>query len=231
MEEVLSATYAALSDNQRLLIEYKPFEPAIYHTDVADWGMALHLARLCGSKAKVLVDTGHHALGANIEQVVAWLLYTGSLGGFHFNDRKFADDDLTLGSIDPYQLFRIFHELLSAGEGGDADIAYMIDQSHNMKGKVEAMVQSAVTAQELYARAALIDQDLLAELQDGCRLVEAEECFRTAFWTDVRPFLRDWRRQNSLPEDPLAALWESGYVERISTERRTKNSKSAGTYA
>jgi L-rhamnose isomerase/sugar isomerase len=231
MEEVLSATHAALSDTQRLLIEYKPFEPAFYHTDVADWGMALHLAQVCGPRAKVLVDTGHHAQGTNIEQIVAWLLHTGSLGGFHFNDRKYADDDLTLGSIDPYQLFRIFHELLIAGEGGDADIAYMIDQSHNMKGKIEAMVQSAVTAQELYARAALVDQQLLAELQDSCRLIEAEECFRAAFWTDVRPYLCDWRRQKGLPEHPLTALRESGYVERISAERKEKNSKTAGTYA
>ncbi|HEX4155151.1 MAG TPA: TIM barrel protein [Acidobacteriaceae bacterium] len=231
MEEVLSATHAALGDEQRMLIEYKPFEPAFYHTDVADWGMALHLARHCGPKAKVLVDTGHHAPATNIEQVVAWLLHTNSLGGFHFNDRKYADDDLTLGSIDPYQLFRIFHELLSAGEGADAEIAYMIDQSHNLKGKIEAMVQSVMTAQELYARAALIDQDRLAELQDACRLVEAEECFRAAFWTDVRPLVREWRRKKGLAEDPLAALSESGYVDRISKERRERNAKAVGTYA
>jgi L-rhamnose isomerase / sugar isomerase len=229
MEEILTATYAALEGNQRMLIEYKPFEPAFYHTDIADWGMALHLARLCGPKAKVLVDTGHHAPATNIEQIVAWLLHTNSLGGFHFNDRKYADDDLTLGSIDPYQLFRIFHELLSSGT--DADIAYMIDQSHNLKGKVEAMIQSVVTAQELYARAALVDHARLAELQDSCRLVEAEECFRSAFWTDVRPFVRDWRRQKGLPEDPLDALRQSGYVARIGKERGEKNSRAVSTYA
>jgi L-rhamnose isomerase/sugar isomerase len=231
MEEVLSATYASLSGDQRLLIEYKPFEPAFYHTDVADWGMALHLARVCGPNAKVLVDTGHHAPATNIEQVVAWLLHAGSLGGFHFNDRKYADDDLTLGSIDPYQLFRIFHELLSATSGNDSGIAYMIDQSHNLKGKVEAMVQSVSTAQELYARTSLVDHEKLAELQDACRLVEAEELFRSAFWTDVRPFVREWRLRKGLPADPLAALRESGYVERISAERSSRNAQTVGTYA
>jgi L-rhamnose isomerase/sugar isomerase len=231
MEEALLTTVSAMNESQRLLIEYKPFEPAFYHTDIADWGMAYHLASRCGPKAKVLVDTGHHSPATNIEQVVAWLLHTGSLGGFHFNDRKYADDDLTLGSIDPYQLFRIFHELLSAGEGTDANVAYMIDQSHNMKGKIEAMVQSVVTAQELYARAALIDQAKLAALQDACRLVEAEECFRDAFWTDVRPYLRSWRAKNGLAEDPLAALGDDGYVERISAEREEKNSAVVGSYA
>ncbi|MFT4114693.1 TIM barrel protein [Silvibacterium sp.] len=231
VEEALLATCAKLDEGQRLLIEYKPFEPAFYHTDIADWGMALHLARVCGPKAKVLVDTGHHAPATNIEQIVAWLLHTGSLGGFHFNDRKYADDDLTLGSIDPYQLFRIFHELLSAGEGADADVAYMIDQSHNMKGKVEAMVQSVVTAQELYARAALIDQARLAELQDARSLVAAEELFRDAFWSDVRPLVREWRATRGLAESPLAALEASGYVARRAEERRERNAGGSSAYA
>src|SRR5271167_202266 len=173
MEEVLGATHAALGDGQRMLVEYKPFEPAFYHTDIADWGMALELARRAGPKAKVLVDTGHHAQGTNIEQIVAWLLRLGELGGFHFNDRKYADDDLTLGSIDPYQVFRIFHEILSVAEGERAGVEFMIDQSHNLKGKMEAMVQTLVTAQEIYAKAALVDQTRLAELQQECRLVEA----------------------------------------------------------
>ena len=120
LEEVLAATHAALGDDQRMLIEYKPFEPAFYHTDIADWGMALELARRAGPKAKVLVDTGHHLQGTNIEQIVAWLLHCNVLGGFHFNDRKYADDDLTLGSIDPYQVFRIFHEILSSSSAGGA---------------------------------------------------------------------------------------------------------------
>ena len=231
MEEVLAATHAALGEGQRMLVEYKPFEPAFYHTDIADWGMALELARRAGPKAKVLVDTGHHAQGTNIEQIVAWLLRVGELGGFHFNDRKYADDDLTLGSIDPYQLFRIFHEILSVSAEERSGIAFMIDQSHNLKGKMEAMVQSVVTAQELYARAALVDQAKLAELQLECRLVEAEECFRGAFWQDVRPVVREWRVARGLAAEPLKALAESGYVEKITKERGTKNARSVSSYA
>jgi L-rhamnose isomerase/sugar isomerase len=231
MEEVLGATHAALGDDQRMLVEYKPFEPAFYHTDIADWGMALELSRRAGPKAKVLVDTGHHYQGTNIEQIVAWLLHLGALGGFHFNDRKYADDDLTLGSIDPYQVFRIFHEILSAGKDEQTGIAFMIDQSHNLKGKVEAMVQSVVTAQELYAKAALVDHVTLAELQQQCRLVEAEECFRGAFWQDVRPIVRDWREARRLPADPLKALADSGYVEQITQERGSKNARSVSSYA
>ncbi|HEU5341373.1 TIM barrel protein [Edaphobacter sp.] len=231
MEEVLGATHAALGDGQRMLVEYKPFEPAFYHTDIADWGMALELARKAGPKAKVLVDTGHHYQGQNIEQIVAWLLHAGALGGFHFNDRKYADDDLTLGSIDPYQLFRIFHEILSSSASDQAGVAFMIDQSHNLKGKVEAMVQSVVTAQELYARAALVDRVRLAELQAECRLVEAEECFRGAFWQDVRPVVRAWREARGLPADPLKTLAESGYVERITRERGSRNAQSVSSYA
>jgi L-rhamnose isomerase / sugar isomerase len=231
MEEVLSKTHAALGESQRMLVEYKPFEPAFYHTDIADWGMALELARNAGPKAKVLVDTGHHYQGTNIEQIVAWLLHLGALGGFHFNDRKYADDDLTLGSIDPYQLFRIFHEIVSASPEEREGIAFMIDQSHNLKGKIEAMVQSVLTAQELYAKASLIDQNKLAELQDACRLVEAEECFRTAFWQDVRPVIREWRAARGLPVDPLKELAESGYVEKVTRERGSKNARSASSYA
>ena len=215
-----------------MLVEYKPFEPAFYHTDIADWGMALELARGAGPQAKVLVDTGHHYQGTNIEQIVAWLLQLGALGGFHFNDRKYADDDLTLGSIDPYQIFRIFHELLFERVSKGSKLpAFMIDQSHNLKGKVEAMVQTVVTAQELYAKAALIDQARLAELQDACRLVEAEEAFRGAFWQDVRPLLREWREHRGVPADPLAALRDGGYVERIAAERGAKNAVGQSSYA
>jgi L-rhamnose isomerase/sugar isomerase len=231
MEEVLAATHAALGENQRMLVEYKPFEPAFYHTDIADWGMALELARRAGPKAKVLVDTGHHFQGTNIEQIVAWLLRLGELGGFHFNDRKYADDDLTLGSIDPYQVFRIFHEILSVPEEERTGVAFMIDQSHNLKGKMEAMVQTVVTAQELFAKAALIDQAKLAELQQECRLVEAEECFRGAFWQDVRPIVREWRIARGLPADPHKALADSGYIEKITRERSSKNARSVSSYA
>jgi L-rhamnose isomerase/sugar isomerase len=232
MEEAFSAMHAATNEDQRLLIEYKPFEPAFYHTDIADWGMALHLCQAAGPRAKVLVDTGHHYQGTNIEQIVAWLLHLNALGGFHFNDRKYADDDLTLGSIDPYQVFRIFHEILTSPSietvGG---IAYMIDQSHNMKGKMEAMVQSVVTAQEIFAKAALVDHDQLAALQDSCSLVEAEECFRDAFWQDVRPLVGSWREARHLPANPLQTLRESGYVEGITRDRSSRNAKSVSTYA
>ena len=233
MEEILSQTHAALAPNQRLLIEYKPFEPAFYHTDIADWGMALELARSAGTQAFVLVDTGHHYQAQNIEQIVAWLLHLKMLGGFHFNDRKYADDDLTLGSIDPYQVFRIFHQILSDPlfQGDGSNIAFMIDQSHNLKGKIEAMVQTVATAEELYAKAALIDLEQLAELQRQAKLVEAEECFRSAFWEDVRPIVREWRQSRGLPEDPLAALAKSGYIEQITAERAAKNMKAITSYA
>ena len=231
LEEILSATHAALADDQRLLIEYKPFEPAFYHTDIADWGMAHELARRAGPKAKVLVDTGHHLQGTNIEQIVAWLLYCNVLGGFHFNDRKFADDDLTLGSIDPYQVFRIFQEILSSNSPAVKGIAYMIDQSHNLKPKVEAMVQTVVMAQELFAKAALVDQEKLGALQQSCDLVAAEELYRGAFWTDVRPMVMEWRQARKLPAEPLKALGESGYIDRISRERGARNAQSVSSYA
>ncbi|MGB6191920.1 MAG: TIM barrel protein [Terracidiphilus sp.] len=230
LEEALARTHGQLGPNQRLLIEYKPFEPAFYHTDIADWGMASHLAAKAGPQARVLVDTGHHYAAQNIEQIVAWLLHTGMLGGFHFNDRRYADDDLTLGSIDPYQIFRIFHEIHLSGPEKLSEIAFMIDQSHNLKGKVEAVVQTVATAQELWLKAALVDRDRLAELQQGTEIVAAEELFRGAFWFDVRPLVRQWRQARGLPEDPIAALAESGYVQRISAERGGKMA-SVATYA
>ena len=232
MKDSLAECHAALSPGQTMLIEYKPFEPAFYHTDIADWGMALELARASGPQAKVLVDTGHHYQGTNIEQIVAWLLELDMLGGFHFNDRKYADDDLTLGSIDPYQVFRIFHQIVEDVRHESAHApSFMIDQSHNLKGKVEAMVQTVVTAQELYARAALVNQDVLADLQDSCRLVDAEELFRGAFWSDVRPLVGEWREAHGLPTDPLGALRQGGYVERITEERKERNAIAASSYA
>jgi len=228
--EAMAATHATLSPDQRMLIEYKPFEPAFYHTDIADWGMALLLARHAGPQAFVLVDTGHHYQGQNIEQIVAWLLRERALGGFHFNDRRYADDDLTIGSIDPYQVFRIFHELL-CDPSALQQTAFMIDQSHNLKGKLEAMVQTVSTAQELFAKAALVDRERLTELQCDARLLDAEECLRSAFWHDVRPAIQAWRRSRGLPEDPLSALRESGYLERIREERGKRNAPSTGSYA
>jgi len=220
LEDALRRAHDHLAPGQQLLIEYKPFEPAFYHTDIADWGMSSHLARQAGPQARVLVDTGHHYSSQNIEQIVAWLLHTGLLGGFHFNDRRYADDDLTLGSIDPYQIFRIFHEIhTAADEGITHGIAFMIDQSHNLKGKIEAMVQTVVTAQDLWLKAALVDREQLAAFQTSCDLVAAEELFRGAFWRDVRPLTAAWREARGLPADPLAVLRASGYVERITRER------------
>ncbi|MGH9617392.1 MAG: TIM barrel protein [Acidobacteriaceae bacterium] len=231
--EGLSRTHAALAPGQRMLVEYKPFEPAFYHTDIADWGMAMLFARAAGPQAYVLVDTGHHYQGQNIEQILAWLLHEKLLGGFHFNDRRYADDDLTLGSIDPYQVFRLFHEILSYRSEHPKAVApaYVVDQSHNLKNKVEAMLQTVLIAQELYAKACLVDHARLAELQRECRLVEAEECLRSAFWTDVRPALQQWRRERDLAEDPLQALRDSGYIERAEAERGTKNKTAASSYA
>ena len=230
-EEAMRATHDALEDGQRMLIEYKPFEPAFYFTDFADWGMAASLARMAGPKAQVLVDTGHHYQSQNIEQIVAWLLHLRLLGGFHFNDRRYADDDLTIGSIDPYQVFRIFHEILSEPSSeATRDVAYMIDQSHNIKGKMEAMVQAVVSAQELFAKALLVDHERLAELQAEAKTVDAEECLRNAFWSDVRPVLKTWRERRGLPQDPLKALRESGYVEKIERERKARNSSLSTSY-
>jgi L-rhamnose isomerase/sugar isomerase len=232
-EELLKAAHAELSDRQRLLVEYKPFEPAFYHTDIADWGMALHLSRYAGPQAKVLVDTGHHYASQNIEQIVAWLLSEERLGGFHFNDRRYADDDLTLGSIDPYQVFRIFHEILfyEWETGKQADIAFMIDQSHNLKGKIEAMIQTVNMAQELYAKATIVDYAELAGAQQNCDLVKAESALQDAFATDVRPVIREWRKSKGLPEEPIKAFRESGYLERITKERCARNAGSVSSYA
>ncbi len=222
--DALRASHARLAPGQRLLMEYKPFEPAFYHTDIADWGMALLLARAAGPQARVLVDTGHHYLSQNIEQIVAWLLAENMLGGFHFNDRRYADDDLTLGSIDPYQVFRIFHEIRSYAHetGGEPDIAYMVDQSHNLKGKIEAMIQTVCIAQELYAKASLVDHAALADAQRQTDLVRAEGLLQDAFATDVRPAIRDWRTSKKLPADPQQAFRESGYLERITADRGSR---------
>jgi L-rhamnose isomerase/sugar isomerase len=232
-EECLKAAHDQLAANQQLLVEYKPFEPAFYHTDIADWGMALLMARAAGPQAKVLVDTGHHYAAQNIEQIVAWLLEEDMLGGFHFNDRRYADDDLTMGSIDPYQVFRIFHEILffKWETGSRPEIAFMIDQSHNLKGKMEAMIQTVTMAQELFAKAALVDYNRLAAAQQATELVRAESCLQDAFATDVRPVIREWRASKGLPRDPMDAFRQSGYLERITAERATNNAASVSSYA
>jgi L-rhamnose isomerase/sugar isomerase len=195
--------------------------------------MALHLARAAGPRARVLVDTGHHYASQNIEQIVAWLLDERMLGGFHFNDRRYADDDLTLGSIDPYQIFRIFHEIHfhEFESGSRADVAYMVDQSHNLKGKIEAMLQTVDIAQQLFAKAALVDHAALAIFQARADLVAAETLLQDAFATDVRPQLAEWRRGRGLPADPMRAFKDSGYLERITAERRHRLSSASSSYA
>ncbi len=232
-KEALQESHSALSPEQRMLVEYKPFEPAFYHTDIADWGMALLLARAAGPQAKVLVDTGHHYAAQNIEQIVAWLLSEDMLGGFHFNDRRYADDDLTMGSIDPYQVFRIFHEIrfFEWETGKSTDIAYMVDQSHNLKRKIEAMIQTVIMAQQLYAKAALVDAKALADAQKKCDLIRAESILQDAFATDVRPAIQEWRESKGLPKDPMDAFRQSSYLERITQERAARNSQSVSSYA
>jgi L-rhamnose isomerase/sugar isomerase len=232
-EEGLRAAHNRLAPFQRMLVEYKPFEPAFYHTDIADWGMALLMARTAGRQARVLVDTGHHYQSQNIEQIVAWLLSEDMLGGFHFNDRRYADDDLTLGSLDPYQIFRIFNEILlyEFETGRKADIAYMIDQSHNLKGKIEETIQTVTTAQEIYAKASLVDHGQLLHYADKSDLMRAERCLKDAFATDVRPAIAEWRRSKGLPPDPLEAFWGSGYMERITRERAAMNQSAISSYA
>jgi len=231
--EGLKTAHQQLSPDQRMLVEYKPFEPAFYHTDIADWGMALLLSRAAGPQAKVLVDTGHHYAAQNIEQIVAWLLAENMLGGFHFNDRRYADDDLTMGSIDPYQVFRIFHEIhfFEWEAGQRPDIAYMVDQSHNLKGKIESMIQTVTMAQQLFAKAVLVDSTKLAMAQKKCNLIDAESALQDAFATDVRPAIRDWRDSKGLPKDPMEAFRESGYLERITKERAAKNAHNVSSYA
>lgn len=219
--EALTEVYAAMPAPMRLLIEYKFFEPAFYHTDLGDWGMAYVVAQKLGERAQVLVDLGHHPLGTNIEQIVALLIDEGRLGGFHFNSKKYGDDDLTVGSINPYELFLIYHELID-GERDPAvemNVAYMIDQSHNIKPKVEATIQSVVNVQEAYARALLIDRSSLAQAQREGDVVMAEEILQAAYRTNVTPLLAQVREEMGLAPDPLTAYRASGYYERVCQER------------
>lgn len=234
MEGALRQWVQAMPKEMTMLVEYKPFEPSFYHTDVADWGMA---AAFCMSaagpsgKAKVLVDTGHHLPGTNIEHIVAFLIDEELLGGFHFNDRKYADDDLTLGSIDPYAVFRIFNEIRNAEEthGHDVSkIAYMIDQSHNLKPKIEAMIQTVTTAQELFAKACLVDREKLRDAQSRMNVVDAESCLKDAFNTDVRPLLAEWRKKKNLDPDPLIAYRASGYEAKVARERESARAARGG---
>jgi L-rhamnose isomerase/sugar isomerase len=213
MVEALAEVYAALPAEQELLLEYKPFEPAFYATDLPDWGSSLLTCVKLGERAKVLVDLGHHLHGTNIEQIVATLRAEGRLGGFHFNNRKYADDDLIVGSVNPFELFLIFFEL------GDALPRLTIDQAHNVEAKVEAMVLSVVNLQEAYVKARLVDRDALATAQAEGDVLGGHEILLAAYKADVRPQCARMRARLGAAEDPLRALRESGYVERIVAER------------
>ncbi|HOP95342.1 MAG TPA: L-rhamnose isomerase [Dictyoglomaceae bacterium] len=220
LEESLKEAYEHLEPHMRLLIEYKFFEPAFYHTDIPDWGCALNLSHKLGEKSFVLVDLGHHPLGTNIEQIVANLLDEGKLGGFHFNNKKYADDDLTTGSINPYELFLIFNELVSAEEDGlKVDIAYMIDESHNLKPKIEEMIQSVENIYKTYAKVLIVDRKTLRKYQEEQDIVMAENTLVSAFDTDVMPLIYKVREEMRVPLDPLKAFRESGYMEKIIKER------------
>ncbi|MBP7560894.1 MAG: L-rhamnose isomerase [Armatimonadetes bacterium] len=227
--EALQTVYNAMPETMTMLIEYKPFEPAFYHTDIADWGMSSAFARACGERAKVLVDLGHHLQGANVAHIVSFLLDEGELGGFHFNDSKYADDDLTTGSINPFELFTIYCELARAEEDPniDADIAYMVDQSHNLKPKIEAMIQTVEQIQRAYAKALCVDLGTLRERQDAGDVAGAEQCYVDAFNLDVRPLLYAARERMGVPTEPLQAYRASGHTEKLAEERRGRRGASS----
>jgi L-rhamnose isomerase / sugar isomerase len=225
----LQAIYADLATNMRLLIEYKFFEPAYYSTDLPDWGTSLLMAQKLGSQAQVLVDTGHHPQGTNIPQIVAQLLDEERLGGFHFNDRKYADDDLIVGSINPFELFCIFNEIVGAAAEGNATagrIAYMIDQSHNIEPKVEAVIQSVMNIQLAYAKALLVDRAALADAQSTRDVLGGYRILQDAYETDVRPLLAEARIRSGLHPDPIAAFRTEGYAERIAHQRASESNVS-----
>jgi len=222
LEEGLKRVYEALAPKgMTMLIEYKLFEPAFYHTDVADWGMAYVLCMKCGERAKVLMDLGHHAHGVNIEHIVSFLIDEGRLGGFHFNNKKYADDDLTAGSINPYELFLIYNEIASAQEDPSlsTDIAFMIDQAANIKPKIEDMIQTVMNLQTAYAKALIVDRKGLRDAQEAMDIVGAERILVEAYQTDVSPLLKVLREEMGVPPDPLDAFRRSGYMERVISER------------
>jgi L-rhamnose isomerase/sugar isomerase len=220
LAEALQATYDALGDDQRLLLEYKLFEPAFYTTDVPDWGTAYaHCLRL-GEKAEVVIDTGHHAPGTNIEFIVAFLLREAKLGAFDFNSRFYADDDLMVGSADPFQLFRIMHEIVLADAlRPEAGIAFMLDQCHNIEPKIPAQIRSVMNVQEATAKALIVDHDALEKAQQGGDVLGANAVFMDAYNTDVRPLLAEVRQESGLDPDPIGAYAKSGYADKIVAER------------
>jgi L-rhamnose isomerase/sugar isomerase len=229
----LREIYAALPDGVRLFLEYKFYEPAFYHTDVQDWGQALSVCERVGERAQVCVDTGHHAMGVNIEQIVAILLQEGRLGGFDLNDKKYGDDDLMVGSIDPYQLFRIFHELVKAADDQEdpvacacvGDVVYMLDQCHNIEPKMPAVIRSVMNLQEAFAKALLVDLPALRNAQVTGDVLEANRVLKDAYDTDVRALLSRARAQAGLPEDPYTDYLASG------EERRRAEARIGGVAA
>jgi len=219
MRECLIEAYEAMPENMRMLLEYKPFEPAFYHTDLPDWGAALAMCQKLGDRAEVLVDLGHHLQGTNIEHIVALLLDEARLGGFHFNNRKYADDDLIVGSNNPFELFLIYTELVEAEESG-ARIDYMIDQAHNVEAKMEAMILSVTNLQEAYAKALLVDREALKEAQGAGDVLGGHRVLLDAYNTDVRPLCAKVREDLGGSADPIAAFRASGYLERVVEERK-----------
>ncbi|MFP3712369.1 L-rhamnose isomerase [Puerhibacterium sp. TATVAM-FAB25] len=220
LHESLAEIYAQLADDQRLVLEYKFFEPAFYHTDVPDWGTSYAQVVQLGERAVVCLDTGHHAPGTNIEFIVAQLLRLGRLGSFDFNSRFYADDDLIVGAADPFQLFRIIVEVVRGGglEPG-SDVQLMLDQCHNVEDKIPGQIRSVLNVQEAVAKALLLDREALTKAQEAGDVLGANTVFMDAFWTDVRADLAAYRAARGLPEDPMRAYAESGYQQRIAAER------------
>ncbi|HEX2739316.1 MAG TPA: L-rhamnose isomerase [Rubrobacter sp.] len=219
MVESLGEVYAAMPEKMRMLLEYKPYEPAFYHTDLADWGAALTVCQRLGERAEVLVDLGHHAKEVNIEYIVALLLDEGRLGGFHFNNRKYGDDDLIVASVNPFELYLIYVELVEAEERSETRIDYMIDQTHNIEPKIEAMLLSVMNLQEAYAKALLVDRKTLAEARNAGDVLGAHRLLLNAYATDVRPLCAKVREDVGAAPDPIAAFTESGYAEKVAQER------------
>ncbi|MEU9572733.1 L-rhamnose isomerase [Streptomyces massasporeus] len=218
LAEGLAEVYERLGDGQRMLLEYKFFEPAFYTTDVPDWGTAYAHCLKLGPKAQVVVDTGHHAPGTNIEFIVATLLREGKLGGFDFNSRFYADDDLMVGAADPFQLFRIMYEVIRGG-GFTPDVAFMLDQCHNIEAKIPAIIRSVMNVQEATAKALLVDREALSSAQRAGDVLEANAVLMDAYDTDVRPLLREVREERGLDPEPLLAYRRSGWGEKIVAER------------
>ena len=227
MEESLAEVYKHLPSGSRMLIEYKFFEPAFYHTDLPDWGVAYATALKLGEQAQVLVDTGHHAQGTNIAHIVAYLLDEGRLGGFHFNARRYADDDLIVGTNNPMELFEIFVELVGAGDLSK-DVAYMIDQSHNIEPKLEAMLVSVLNCQVSYAKACIVDYKALADRQNAGDVLGAHRVLIDAFETDVRPLLMTVREEMGINPDPIAQYKSDDYAATVAEERGTAETGGGG---